>query len=154
MNILLMDNRTIVAIVKDLIHVIDEDKEGFRLAAEASSRSDVKLLLFHYSEQRAGFAEELHQLEFAYGGQPAEIDSSTIQFHDGWAHLLDAVETHDSRGILSVCETGESFVMNQYRQTLSTDLPLDVQMVIGAQSLEVKAAHDKVRYLRDLALAA
>lgn len=154
MNIFLMDNRNVVAVVKDLIQAVRDEEEGFRLAAEAFERRDVKLLLIYYSHQRADFFQELHRLEQVYCDGTDELDKSAHELHAGWNHLHSALDAHDLEGILSACECGETHTIGCYRNALSQDLPLDIQMLIGAQSLEVKAAHDKVRYLRGHALAA
>jgi len=154
MNIFLMDNRNVVAVVKDLIQAVRDEQEGFRLAAEAIERRDVKLLFIYYSHQRADFSQELHRLEQAYCESLDEPKESPHELHEGWNHLHTALDTHDLQGVLSACECGENHTIGCYRHALSQDLPLDIQMLIGAQSLEVKAAHDKVRYLRGHALAA
>ncbi len=148
-----MDNRNVVAVVKDLIQAVRDEQEGFRLASEAFDRRDVKLLFAYYSNQRGGFFEELHRVEEAYGESVDDAESE-CQLRDGWDHLHAALEAHDLQGVLTACECGETHTICCYRQALSQDLPLDIQMLIGAQSLEVKAAHDKVRYLRVSTMAA
>ena len=147
MIVSLMDNRDVVSVVKVLIETVEEDREGFRLAAEASECSDVRLLFIHYARQRAEFSDELHRLERTYGGDESE-NVSPVAFSHGWSHLQEALRSRDHQAILSECERGEGYAIGAYRKALSQELPLDVQMIIGAQSLEVKAAHDKVRYLR------
>lgn len=143
-----MDNQDVIAVVQSLIETVEEDREGFRLAAEAAERSDVRLLFIHYSRQRAEFSEELHRLERTYGGTGQDPEPHPIEFLHGWTHLREALKARDSQAILTECEKGEGYAIGAYRQALSRELPLDVQMIIGAQSLELKAAHDKVRYLR------
>jgi len=146
MIVFLMDNRAIVSVVQSLIETVEEDLEGYRLAAEASTRSDVRLLFIHYAKQREEFSIELHRLEQAYGGGlPATPHRGG--FTHGWSDLPGALKAGDSQAILTECERGEGYAIGAYRKALSQELPLDVQMIIGAQSLEVKAAHDKVRYL-------
>ena len=154
MNIFVMDNRNVVAVVKDLIQAVRDEQEGFRLAAEAFERRDVKVLLVYYSHQRASFFQELHRLEQVYCEDFEELDNSSRELNAGWNDLHTALDAHDLEGILAACECGETHTIGCYRVALSKELPLDVQMLIGAQSLEVKAAHDKVRYLRGHALAA
>ena len=72
----------------------------------------------------------------------------------GRLNLRGALNAHDPGAILVECERGEDHAMAEYRKAIDLPLPTDVVHAIGAQSLEIKAAHDKVKYLRDIALAA
>jgi len=48
------------------------------------------------------------------------------------------------------CEHGEDFAVSEYQDALThEELPVSIRTVIAQQSMGVKAAHDRVRDLRD-----
>lgn len=149
-----MENKEVVSTLKDLIQTLEDGKEGFKLAAEATDNADMRTLFLHYSMQRAQFSTELHHLSGLYGDEAEDTASSlTGALHRGWLNLRSALNGGDPGAILAECERGEDHAVAEYRKAIDLPLPTDVIHAIGAQSLEIKAAHDKVKYLRDLALA-
>jgi uncharacterized protein (TIGR02284 family) len=56
--------------------------------------------------------------------------------------------------ILDEAERGEDVAVNAYKKALEENLPANVQTIVQQQATQVKAAHDKVRSLRDTANAA
>jgi len=150
-----MENKEIISILKGLIQTVEDGKEGFKLAADATDNADMRTLFLHYSAQREQFAAELHHLSGAYGDAAEDTGSSvTGALHRGWLNLRSALNAHDPGAILTECERGEDHAVAEYRKAIDLPLPTDVVHAIGAQSLEIMAAHDKVKYLRDIALAA
>lgn len=150
-----METQEITSVLKELIQTLEDGKEGFQQAAEATDNADMRTLFLHYSAQRERFSDELHHLSDTFG-EPSENEGSTMAgaLHRGWLNLRSAINAHDPAAILSECERGEDHAMSEYRKAIDLPLPINVVHAIGAQSLEIKAAHDKVRYLRDLAAAA
>jgi len=141
--------------VRELIQTVEDGKEGFHLAAENTENHDLKTLFTHYSHQREQFVSELQQIGKSLGLSSQE-DHSTMAgaFHRGWMNLRSAINAHDPAALLAECERGEDHALTTYRKAMAAALPLEVMHAVEAQSLEIKAAHDKVRHLRDLAMAA
>ena len=70
--------------------------------------------------------------------------------HRGWINIKSAVTGKDEHAILAECERGEDSAVAEYRKALDAgDLPAHVAETLRAQSGVVKAAHDRVRNLRD-----
>lgn len=149
-----MEDNEVISVLKDLIQTVEDGREGFRLAAEATDNPDIRSLFVHYAAQREQFSTELHHLTAEYGDLFTDVEGSMRgALHRGWLNLRSALSGHNAGAILSECERGEDHAMGVYRHAIDLPLPENVVRAIGAQSLEIKAAHDKVRYLRDLALA-
>lgn len=146
-----MSNQEIVAVVKELLQAIEKTKDGFGVAAEATGSVDMKLLFIHYFHQCEQFLIELHNVAIAFGDSIEETaDVPSIER----SHPSDPVTARDFIAILSECEREEDHVMNEYRKAITLPLPPDVLHTVEAQGLEIKAAHDKLKYLSHLAHAA
>lgn len=52
-------------------------------------------------------------------------------------------------GIPVECERGEDSAVSDYRKALELDLPANLRETIQRQYTAIKAAHDRVRKLRD-----
>jgi uncharacterized protein (TIGR02284 family) len=147
-----MKTREAADVLRNLIQTLEDGKEGFRLAADAIDNSDLKKLFTHYSEQRAQFAMDLHNLSNGFG-DPADNGNGPLEgtLRRGWLNLRSAISANDPAAILAECERGEEHAVSQYRKALDQSLPIEIQHALGAQGLEITAAHDKVHHLRGFA---
>ena len=68
--------------------------------------------------------------------------------HRGWIHLKSLLIIRDDLAILEQCEWGEDSAVEAYRDALGSELG-EAHPVVAEQAIEVQAAHDKVRSLRD-----
>jgi uncharacterized protein (TIGR02284 family) len=59
-----------------------------------------------------------------------------------------AVSRGDEGAIIAVCEHGEEAAVNNYREVLKNDLPLDVQYVVKRQYMDIKDSYDRTRILQ------
>lgn len=140
------------AVTKDLIETLEDGKEGFAKAADKLDDSDspeLGTLFREYSDQRAGFSAELREMAKDYGDQIHESGSVAATLHRGWMTLRDALTGSDPEGVLDAAETGETHAIKEYDKALAADISAGLRTVVQRQATEVKAAHDKVRALRD-----
>jgi uncharacterized protein (TIGR02284 family) len=147
-----MKNSEGVSVVRDLIQTLEDGREGFRLAADATDNFDLKKLFTHYSEQRAQFVTELQNLSNGLG-ESANDQNGSLKgvLHRGSLNLRSAISAKDPAAILAECERGEDHAVCEYRKALDRPLPTEIQHALEAQGLEITAAHDKVRHLREFA---
>jgi len=146
---------TTTSILNDLIETLKDGQEGFRAASEDVQSHDLKTLFCEYSLQRSKFAGELQAIAHSLGEKEPETTGSVSgALHRGWINLKAALTSKDEHAILTECERGEDSAVAEYKNALSaTGLPADVAETLRAQSVEVKAAHDRVRTLRDAMVA-
>lgn len=140
------------AVTKDLIETLEDGKEGFSKAADKLDGSDspeLGTLFREYSQQRATFSAELREMAKDYGDQIHESGSVAATLHRGWMTLKDAVAGSDPEGVLDAAEMGEDHAIKEYDKALGADISAGLRTVVQRQATEVKAAHDKVRALRD-----
>ncbi|MCW5959517.1 MAG: PA2169 family four-helix-bundle protein [Pyrinomonadaceae bacterium] len=149
-----MDNDTIISTLNNLIETCKDGQNGYKEAAEGVERADLKTFFYECSQQRSQFAGELQSLVREHGGEPSDSGSVSGSIHQGWINLKAAVTGQDEKAILNECERGEDSAVNAYKNALEEDLPANVRSVVQNQANTVKATHDKIKSLRDLARAA
>jgi uncharacterized protein (TIGR02284 family) len=140
------------AIVTDLVETLEDGREGFAKGAEKLAGSDTPALAAtfrRFSEQRAKFSAELRAMATTYGDDVDQSGSMAAKLHRGWMSLKDALAGSDPDGVLDAAEQGEDHAIKEYEKALNSDLSSELRTVVQRQFLEVKAAHDEVRTMRD-----
>lgn len=140
-------------LIEDLVETLEDGRKGFQQAGEllsASGHNDLADQMRQFASQRAQFSAELRELARSKGWDIAEEGSSAAAMHRAWMSLKDMVSGDDAHAVLEVAEQGEDHAVEEYEDALSQDdLPAEVRSVVVRQAQEVKAAHDRVRSLRD-----
>lgn len=144
-----------ISILDDLIETLKDGQQGFREAAEDVQSHELKMLFGEYSLQRSQFAGELQSLAHSLGEKEPETRGSVSgALHRGWINLKSALSSKDEHAILTECERGEDSAVAEYTKALAEEgLPGHVAEILQMQYKAVKAAHDRVRDLRDSLVA-
>ena len=139
-------------IIDDLIETLKDGQEGFKQAAEGVRDPKLKSLFGEYSDQRRRFATVL-QSEAGRQGEtePETTSSATGALHRGWINLKSAITGGNEHAILAECERGEDSAVKEYKKALDNGLSPSAQEVVSSQFAEIKAAHDRIKSLRDAA---
>jgi uncharacterized protein (TIGR02284 family) len=139
-------------VLNNLIETLKDGQEGFKQAAESVSDPKLKSLFRDYSEQRSRFATALQSEVRRHGETDPETSSSaTGTLHRGWINLKSAITGGDEHAILAECERGEDSAVEEYKKALDDGLSPSAQELVSHQFAEIKAAHDRIRSLRDAA---
>jgi len=128
-----------------LIEICKDGQDGFRESGEKIKHPELTTLLGNYSQQRATFAAELHELVNALGEEPETTGSTAAAAHRGWIDLKSAITNGGDHAILSECERGEGYAVSAYTAALEEDLPAHIRSVVESQSAGVQSAHNDVR---------
>ncbi len=139
----------VISTLNGLITTCKDGQEGFKEAAEGVERSDLKTEFYQLSQQRSEFAGVLQGLVRSLGGDPEKSGSFSGALHRGWMDIKAAVMGKDEEAILNECERGEDSAKNAYAEALKLTLPANVNTVVSQQSQAIRAAHDKIKTLRD-----
>ena len=140
-----------ISSLNSLIETLKDGQEGFRQASEAVKDSQLKSLFSEFSLQRAKFAGELQSQAVQLGESDPEDSSSTAgALHRAWINLKSAITSQDDHAVLAECERGEDSAVAEYKTAMEDDsLSAPVRDIVSRQYTDVKAAHDKVKALRD-----
>jgi uncharacterized protein (TIGR02284 family) len=142
---------TTTSTLNDLIETLKDGQEGFRAAAADVKSSELKTCFAELSLQRSKFAGELQALAHGLGEKsPTDTGSVAGALHRGWIDLKAALVSQDNHAVLAECERGEDSAVAAYKKALEEhDLGKNVRDTLQRQFIEVKAAHDRVKGLRD-----
>lgn len=149
-----MTNEDTISTLNDLIETCKDGQNGFKTAAEGVERSDLKSTFYELGQQRSQFAGELQTLVRELGGDPENTGSTTAALHRGWINIKSIVTGKDDGSILDEAERGEDAAKKAYEKATQMTLPSNVSSVIQEQATKIKAAHDRVRDLRNAANSA
>jgi uncharacterized protein (TIGR02284 family) len=137
-------------VIDNLIETLKDGQEGFKQAAEGVSDPKLKSLFREYSDQRSRFITALQTEARKFGEKAPETDSSAAgALHRGWINLKSAITGGDEHAILAECERGEDSAVEEYKKALDDGLSPSAQELVSRQFAEIKAAHDRIRNLRD-----
>lgn len=135
--------------VHDVISINRDAEQGFRGAANAVHDPTMKDLFQQYAAQRAQFAVELHTAVKSLGFDSPDPQGLGGILHASWMSLKALATGHDVHPILAETERAEDWSIRTYRTALATAMPPELGSIIQRQFEEVRAAHDRIRALRD-----
>ncbi|MBA2340534.1 MAG: PA2169 family four-helix-bundle protein [Pyrinomonadaceae bacterium] len=147
-------NDDTISTLNNLIETCKDGENGFRTAAEGVKKSELTTLFNTYAQQRARFASELQAEVRRIGGDPEQTGSVAASLHRGWINIKSVVTGEDEAAIIAECERGEDSAVANYQEALKANLPADAQSVVQRQYTDVKAAHDKIRDMKQASGAA
>lgn len=112
-------NNEIINDLKGLVNIVNDGKEGYESAAEATDSIELQGLFLKYSAQRASYAMELKDHIATHGGG-SENESGGIlgALHRTWIDIKQALSSKEHVAILSAIETGEKAAIEKYDQVL------------------------------------
>ena len=146
------EKREVVSVLDELIATLKDGQEGFRQAAESVGDAKLKSLFEDYSNQRARFVTALQMEARKFGEEKPDNNSSAAgALHRGWINLKSAVTGGNEYTILAECERGEDSAVEEFEKAMEDGLPPALQDIVARQYAEIKAAHDRIRDLRDAA---
>ena len=140
-----------ISTLNSLIETLKDGQQGFHEASEEVEAPELKSVLSEYSEQRANYATELQGLAKALG-EPSPTDTGSVMgaIHRGWIELKAAIATRNAYAILSECERGEDSAVSEYEKALKdTAISTFLRETVTTQYNAIRAAHDRIRSLRD-----
>ena len=151
-----MENEKTIAVLNTLITINNDRIEGYETAAKETEEHDLKTLFAQFSSTSQKCKHELTNEVSKLGGTAAEGTLIIGKFFRVWMDVKAALTGKDRKAILNSCEYGEDQAKDTYEKALENDkenLSLEQQTMIKAQHTLLRADHDKVKSMRDLAMA-
>jgi uncharacterized protein (TIGR02284 family) len=150
-----MDNQDVIATLNDLLEISRDGEQGFRTCAEGVESPNLKALFEAAARRCAEGAAELEAKIRSLGGEPAKGGSISGSMHRAWTNIKSTITIKSTgmseHAVLAECERGEDAAKAAYEAALQKNLPADVRTLVERQYEGVKANHDRVRNLRNVA---
>ncbi len=149
----IMENtRTAIETLNDLILINNDRIAGFERALSElkDEDTDLKHTFINFIGDSHRFKMEI-ATEVAALGKDIETGTSTSgKIHRTWLDLKAAFSGHSKHSILEECEFGEDAIKKAYQTALDEEgLPAYIREILSKQQVELNAAHDTVKALRD-----
>lgn len=139
-----------VEILNDLIKIHNDRIAGYEKATTEVEDAELKELF-------TKFIGDSHKCKLALGTEiqtyAKDIENTTSSsgdIHRTWISVKTFFTGNDKKSVLEECEFGEDATQTAYRSAMEgDDLPAYLIDMLTEQDVILKAAHDKVKALRD-----
>ena len=109
------NNDQIISDLKGLVNILNDGKEGYGSAAEATGNPELKALFTRYAGQRAGYAQELKSHIATHGGASDNNDGGILgALHRTWIDIKQALSSKEDKAILEAVTTGEKAALEKF----------------------------------------
>ncbi|MEO3407607.1 PA2169 family four-helix-bundle protein [Mucilaginibacter sp. CAU 1740] len=110
----------VISDLKDLLELVNDGKEGYHTASEATASPELKALFSKLSGERIVYTSELRD-HLALHGADADNDSGGILggLHRTWLIIKGALTGKDNRSLIETIITGEKAVIAKYDELIA-----------------------------------
>lgn len=150
-----MENEKSIDVLNTLIEINNDRIEGYETAMNETNEADLKSLFTRFIQNSRRFKSELVNEVTRLGGEPEKGTRASGKIYRMWMDVKAALTGKDRKTVLNSCEYGEDVAVATYKDVMEDHF--DVlneahQKLVTAQYAQVKADHDAVKNLRDLAV--
>ena len=116
----LKTKKEVINDLKDILQLVNDGKEGYQSAAEATENPDLNALFLKLSGERIVYAAELKE-HLATHGEEAENDNGGILggLHRTWQTVKQALSSKEDKDILTAITTGEKAAIAKYEECIA-----------------------------------
>src|SRR5690242_3277994 len=146
------DNKKVVEVLNDLIQINNDRITGYERALKElkDESADLKTLFEGYIDQSRNIRNELGTEVQTLKGKMDDGTTGSGKIYRAWMDVKAVFTGHDRHTVLENCEFGEDAAQKAYKSALATEgLPAYLMQLISKQQIELRAAHDEVKALRD-----
>ncbi|QEC74717.1 PA2169 family four-helix-bundle protein [Mucilaginibacter ginsenosidivorax] len=111
----LKTKQEVIGDLKELLQLVNDSKEGYKSAADATESADLKALFSKLSGERIVYAAELKE-HIALHGEDAVNEAGGILggLHRSWLAIKQVLSNNDNLDILKTITTGERAAIEKY----------------------------------------
>ncbi len=139
-----------------LIEINNDRVAGYKTATDETKDTDLRMLFGELTQTSQENLSELRAEVKRLGGEPEEGTMLSGKIYRMWMDAKAALTGGDRGSILSSCEYGEDVALEAYDKVMETatdELTNDQLDMIRRQYTKLRQDHDRVKELRDRALA-
>jgi len=110
----------VISDLKDLLALVNDGKEGYQSAAEATDSPELKALFLQLSGERIVYAAELKE-HIATHGDTADNESGGVLggLHRTWMSIKEALSSKENSALMETIITGEKAVIAKYNEYIA-----------------------------------
>jgi uncharacterized protein (TIGR02284 family) len=138
-----------IRFLQELIQANIDSRDGFRYAAGVIDNLTLQSAFEQLADDRDLQADELARYVSWSGEQPRREGSVAAMVHRTWMGIREMVSSDNTYAILAEAERGEDAIKSAYESALESAAGSAMHDVLLHQYASVKAAHDRIRDLRD-----
>lgn len=142
-------NEQTIDALQDLAQINIDSRDGFRDAADQIPDAALATYFRELADERARQAEELQTYVELNNERPVREGSFLAALHRSWISIRDSLASNETHAVLAEAERGEDSIKGAYEDALKDTAGSAVNDVLQTQYVQVKAAHDRIRDLRD-----
>ncbi|QJD97947.1 PA2169 family four-helix-bundle protein [Mucilaginibacter robiniae] len=141
-----------VETLNDLVKIHNDRILGYERATKevGEGHEDLKHLFTSFIGDSHKFKMALGTEVQSYAKDIENTTSNSGDIHRTWLNVKAFFSGHSTRSVLEECEFGEDATQKAYKTALDDEhLPAYIRDILTEQEQNLKAAHDKVKMLRD-----
>jgi len=143
-----MNQKYTIQALRELISVRRHSEQALRLCASSLGTDPLRELCIRAADECAQAMRELETLIERLGGARQAHGAVAGFWRSGWSGLRAALARSEGGAILEVCERGESWILEAYRNALDDHLPEFVRDTVLRQFEVLMSTHDAIRGCR------
>lgn len=102
-----------------MVNIVNDGKEGYESASEATDSIELNAVFLKYSLQRAEYEKELKDHIALHGGESDNDEGSILgALHRTWIDIKPALSSKEDAAILGAIETGEKAAIEKFDKAL------------------------------------
>jgi uncharacterized protein (TIGR02284 family) len=142
-----------IEILNDLVIINNDRIVGYERALEETKPvdADLKTLFTSMIDESRKIRVDLAGEVQALGGEFEAGTTASGKLYRAWMDVKAVFTGNDKYTVLANCERGEDAAQKAYKDALEEDMPGYIRTTLEAQKQMLKASHDKIKALRDLA---
>jgi uncharacterized protein (TIGR02284 family) len=150
-----MNKEKTIDTLNTLVEINNDRIEGYETAINETNEEDLKTIFSQFARTSHKCKVELIEEVRKLGGTPEKGTRTSGKFYRAWMDIKAALTGKDREVILNSCEFGEDVAIETYHKVLKDEienLSAEQHALVSAQQDLIKADHDKVRSMRDMAV--
>lgn len=139
-----------VEVLNDLIKIHNDRIQGYERATVEVEDADLKQLFTSFIGDSHKFKLALATEVQTFHKDIENTTSSSGDIHRTWLNVKAFFSGHSTKSVLEECEFGEDATQKSYKSAIEDEgVPAYIKDILTGQEVNLKAAHDKVKALRD-----
>ena len=110
----------VISDLKEILQLVNDGKEGYQSAAEATENAELKALFSKLSGERIVYAAELKEHLALHGEEANNEDGGILGgLHRTWLTIKQALSNKEDKAILIAITTGEKAAIEKYETCIA-----------------------------------